>query len=125
VSRRFIATLLLLACLLGNVQAALACVPAGDCCPAGAPNECDLQAGVTAAVSAQNCCVAGVPVTSSVSVAIQPRHIVAGAAGSPAAINLATEPESSRLTRIPAGLGRSEHFPNDSLTYLRTARLRL
>ncbi len=123
--RRLIASMVLLACLLGIVQPALACA---DCasrtdCPAGSTAGCDLPASPCA--QAISCCEMGAAVAPSVS-AIAARA------------TQGHEPESSAASIPPTGLrvghsleelrtplARIPDPTNQSQTYLRTARLRL
>jgi hypothetical protein len=128
VFRRLIASLVVLACLLGIVQPAIACatcVSQTDCCPAGSPsgwNETGHQAAPC--TEASGGCALSTIVAPSV-LAIKARSPQGHVSAFPAAIALPTmvglgrQPEPGTLAaRIPDPV-------NESLTYLRTARLRL
>ena len=123
--RRLIASMVLLACLLGIVQPALACA---DCasrtdCPAGSTPGCDLPTSPCA--QAISCCEMGAAVAPSVS-AIAARategHELGSSAASipPTGLRVA---QSLQVLRTP--LTRISDPTNQSQTYLRTARLRL
>jgi hypothetical protein len=125
VVRRLFASMVLLACLLGIVQPALACA---DCasrtdCPAGSTPGCDLPASPCA--QAISCCEMGATVAPSVS-AIAARttegHELRSSAASipPTGLRVAQSLQQLRtpLTRVPDPTDQSQ-------TYLRTARLRL
>jgi hypothetical protein len=125
VVRRLIASMVLVACLLGIVQPALAytnCASRPDCCPAGCAEQLCLA---SPCVQAGSCCALRAASTPSVS-AVRPRTAQGHASGVSPAIALPAvapigqhPPElRTRPTQIPA-------HANQSLTYLRTARLRL
>lgn len=119
--RRLAASLMLLACLLGMVQPALACV-SSDCCTSGCSAQ--TQPGLPEA-ALDDCCAVQAAVGASVSLAPQSRHGLNVTGGSPAFIAPAADlqPRSPRNLAVPALTTR---FPTDqSLTYLRTGRLRL
>lgn len=120
--RRLAASLMLLACLLGIVQPALACVSRPDCCSSG----CSTQAQPGLANAAlDDCCGIQPAVGASVSLAPQPRHAlnVAGGSPTPAAPVVDLQPRPQQTILAPPSATRP---PTDqSLTYLRTARLRL
>jgi hypothetical protein len=129
VFRRLIAALVVVASLLGIVEPAIACatcVSRTDCCLAGSPSGCS-ESGQQAASCTQaiGCCGLSTAVASSV-LAIKARTSQGHVSASSAAIALP----------IMAGLGQQPAQPrtlaaripdpiNESLTYLRTARLRL
>jgi hypothetical protein len=122
VFRRLGASLMLLACLLGMVQPALACVPRSDCCTSG----CSARTQPGLAESAlDDCCAIQAAVGASVSPAPHPRHGLNVTGGSPAFI----APAADLQPRPPRNLGApplTTRSPTDqSLTYLRTGRLRL
>jgi hypothetical protein len=128
VVRRLIAALVVVASLLGIVQPAIACancVSRTDCCPAGSLPGCS-ESGYQAASCTQtsSCCALSTTVAPSV-LAVKARtpqaHVSASssAIALPTMVGLGQQPEPRTLAaRIP------DHF-NESLTYLRTARLRL
>jgi hypothetical protein len=129
VFRRLIAALIVVASLLGIVQPALACancVSRIDCCPAGSLSGCS-ESGYQAASCAQtnSCCALSITVAPSV-LAVKARTPQAyvsapsAAIGLPIMFALGWEPTELRTlaARIPDPV-------NQSLTYLRTARLRL
>jgi hypothetical protein len=128
VVRRLFASWVVVACLLGIMHSAIACAAAcalpTDCCPAGSPagsGEQLQQPSLSA--QASNCCVLGPAIATSVS-AIGGRSDQGHASGSSAAI---ASPSGAR--RPPQGLrAPAAQIPDhldESLTYLRTARLRL
>lgn len=125
VMRRLIASMVLLACLLGNVQPALACAscaPQTDC-PAG----CTPGSAIPDAASVQaiGCCEVGSPVAPSVS-AIAARAPQSHAPGSSVASNPSSGPRVTYvLHQRQTPLARTPDPTNEFLTYLRTARLRL
>jgi len=122
VVRRLMTSMVLVACFFGIVQPALAytnCASRTDCCPAGSPAGCAEQ------VCLASPCVQADASTPSVS-AVRPRTAQAHASG------------PSPANALPTGLPVGQHPPelrtppaqipvhaNQSLTYLRTARLRL
>jgi hypothetical protein len=128
--RRLFASLVVLACLLGILQPAIACAAAcasqTDCCPAGSPARSGEQLHAPS-FDAQvlSCCELRPAIATSVS-AIDARNDQGHAAGSPAAI---APSALIRLGRPPHQLGapaaQIPDYPDQSLTYLRTARLRL
>jgi len=123
VVRRLIASMVLVACLLGIVQPALAYTNcASRTCPAGCAEQLCLA---SPCVQAGSCCALRATSTPSVS-AVRPRTTQAHASG------------PSPASALPTGLPVGQHPPelrmppaqipvhaNQSLTYLRTARLRL
>jgi hypothetical protein len=123
VVRRLTASLMLLACLFGMVQPALACVSRSDCCTSGCSAR--TQPGLAAAAALDDCCVIQAAVGASVSLAPQSRHGLNVTGGSPAFIAPAADlqPRPPRnLAAPPLATGS----PTDqSFTYLRTGRLRL
>jgi len=127
--RRLIASLVLVACLLGIVQPALACANSAsrtDCCPAGSPAGAGEQTcRASPSIEAYRCCALGVTVTSSVS-AVRTRTAQGHASASAAVV---APPTAVALGQhIPALRTPAARVPDhvdESLTYLRTARLRL
>jgi hypothetical protein len=127
--RRLIASLVVVASLLGIVQPAIACancVSRTDCCPAGSSSGFS-ETGDQAApcTEASGRCAFSTIVAPSV-LAVKARstqgHVSAfpAAIALPAMVGLGQQPEQQRV--LPA---RVPDHVNDSLTYLRTARLRL
>jgi hypothetical protein len=130
VIRRLFGSLVVLACLLGILQPAIACVAAcaadKDCCPAGSlagSGEQVHQLSLSAQLS--SCCELRLAIATSVS-AIGGRTEQGHGSGSSAAIAL---PTAIRVGRPPQELrapaAQIPHPFDESLTYLRTARLRL
>lgn len=125
VVRRLIASMVLLACLLGTVQPALACAdcPPRTHCPAGCTTDC----GIPASACAQTigCCEVGAavgPSVSAIAVRALQSHVPGSSAASipPTGLRVA---QSVHERRTP--LVWTPDPVNESLTYLRTARLRL
>ena len=123
--RRLIASLVLVACLLGIVQPALACAESAsrtDCCPAGAGEQ---TCRASASIEAYRCCALGVTVTSSVS-AVRTRTAQGHACASSAVVALPTVvPLGQHMPALRTPAARVPDHVDESLTYLRTARLRL
>jgi hypothetical protein len=128
--RRLVVMLVVGVGLLGIIQPALACATARDCCPTGPPSPCDGVRAGDAAFSEINlpCCAAHLG--SGVAVSIdrtRVRFALAHSQGSPDPVFLL----ASIQMRHPAFVGpadpksASSYLNNASLTYLRTARLRL
>ena len=129
VFRRLIASMVVLACLLGIVQPAIACancISRTDCCPAGSPasgGERMHPAAPCAQVS--SCCILSAAIAPSVS-AIGVRTSHDQASGYSAAIALpATVGMAQHLRELQTAGAKVPDPANESLTYLRTARLRL
>lgn len=127
--RRLMASMVLVACLLGIVQPTLAytnCASRTDCCPAGSPTGCAEQLCLASpCVQPGSCCAERATSTPSVS-AVRPRTAQAHGSGPspanalPPGLPVGQHPRELRTqpAQIPAHV-------NQSLTYLRTARLRL
>jgi hypothetical protein len=113
---------MLLACLLGIVEPALACVSPSDCCSSGCNGQPQPGSG---GVRLEECCGLQATLGASLSIAPQTGQALNVAGGSPAFIALAGPvllvPTREKLTAQAATTFRSDQ----SLTYLRTARLRL
>jgi hypothetical protein len=126
VFRRLIASILILACLLGTVQPAIACANSTsrtDCCPAGSPADTGHQAAPCA--QAISCCALRPAIASSVS-AIGARTSQDHGSVSSAAIALpVTVRVRHYLPELQTSPAQTPDPINESLTYLRTARLRL
>ena len=121
--RRLAAVLMLLACFLGTVQPAFACVSRSDCCPSGCSDQASFGPGW---VQWSDCCAVQAPVGTSISTAPHSRQALNVAVGSPALVTLADDPlRLVPVHEIRAGQAASTSRPDQSLTYLRTARLRL
>jgi hypothetical protein len=129
VIRRLIASMVLVACLLGIVQPALAytnCASRTDCCPAGSPAGCAEQLCLASpCVQAGSCCALPAASTPSVS-AVRPRTVQGHASGVSPAIALPTVvPIGQHLPELRMPAAQIPDHVNQSLTYLLTARLRL
>ncbi len=123
--RRLIASLTVWTCLFGMIQPALACAPGGDyCCPKGSPAGRIDQATVPAAIAVDDSCCAPQAIKSSPCVAAQPRKADQGASP-PASMGAPVDLLVAQLPTRAALLLRTDYRRNESLTYLRTARLRL
>lgn len=121
VVRRLTVSLMLLACLLGIIQPAVACVSQSDCCQSvcGQP----IHSG-TGWVQVSECC-ATAAVGSSVSIAAQPRQALEHASVFPATIARPADFQLSVDSLIPARPTATAAPVDESRIYLRTARLRL
>ena len=127
--RRLIASLVLVACLLGIVQPALACANSAsrtDCCPAGSPAGAGEQMRpASASIEAYGCCALRAAISPSVS-AVRARTAQGHASGSPAVVALPTVvPLEQHVPALRTPVLRVPDHVDGSLTYLRTARLRL
>ena len=126
--RRLIASLVLVACLLGIVQPALACANSAsrtDCCPAGSPAGAGERMRLaSASIEAYHCCAPGVTVTPSVS-AVRTRTAQGHASASPTATDLPAVVPVTQHFAVPTPPASIAYRASESLTYLRTARLRL
>jgi hypothetical protein len=129
VVRRLIASLVVLACLLGIVRPAIDCsncVSRTDCCPAGSATDCGAQIrSASHCAQATHCCALRATVAPSLSL-IGVRVPQGHASGFPAATLLATMPTVGRpLLNLRTPVAFIPIHVDESLTYLRTARLRL
>ena len=127
--RRPIASLVVVACLLGIVQPAIACAAGAsrtDCCPAGSPaSSGDQMRPASPALEAFSCCALPAAVTPSVS-AVRTRTTHAHTSGSTAIFDLPMQDlVGPRLSALQAPPALIPYYANESQTYLRTARLRL
>ena len=122
VVRRLIASIVLVACLLGTVQPAFACVASSDCCRSDCAGQVQPGSGW---VEKDDCCAIRATIAGWVSLAPQSRHTLQGAEGSAALITSTAnlQPVTPRETPIPRPATGAA--TDQSLTYLRTARLRL
>ena len=122
VVRRLIASIVLVACLLGIVQPAFACVAPSDCCLSDCAGQVPPGSGWA---GKDDCCAIRAAVAGWVSLAPQSRHTLEGAGGSSAFIASAVDlqPVPPRATPVPRPATGAA--TDQSLTYLRTARLRL
>jgi len=128
VVRRLIASMALLACLVGTVQPVIACASCSvrtDCCPTGSPAGGSEQRHQTSpGAQASDCCALSAAITPSVS-AVGARTPQGHASGSSAAIALpAVIRAGQRLPEPPTSAAKIAPL-DQTLTYLRTARLRL
>ena len=122
VVRRLIASIVLVACLLGIVQPAFACVSPSNCCL----SDCDGQMPPGSGWDGKDdCCAIRAAVTASVSLAPQLRQKLDGAGGSPASITVAADPQPAPPRETPVPRPSTGAAIDQSLTYLHTARLRL
>jgi hypothetical protein len=122
VARRLIASIVLVACLLGIVQPAFACVSPSDCCLL----DCDGQISPGSGWDGKDdCCAIRAAVAAWVSLVPQPRQTLNGAGGSPAYIPLAADLQPAPPRETPVPRPATGIASDQSLTYLRTARLRL
>ena len=126
--RRLTASLVLLACLLGIVQPALACANAAwrtDCCPGGSTGGTDQRMHPPSpGMDAHSCCTLRAAVTPSPST-IRGRTDQGQASAPPAAVDLPTMAPFGHLLALRAPVVQLPDHLNKSLTYLHTARLRL
>lgn len=130
VVRRLFASWVVLACLLGVLQPAIACATAcasqTDCCPAGSPaGSREELAGPSIDAQSLSCCELRSAIATSVS-AIDARNDQGHASGSsaptaPSALIGVNRPPY----QLRAAAAQIPDCPDQSLTYLRTARLRL
>lgn len=119
--RRLTVSLMLLTCLLGMIQPALACVAPTDCCSTGCGRPMHPGAGW---VETSDCC-ATAAVVSSVSITAQARHALDPASGSPAVTAGPADLQLARYPNVLARLPATQSPVDQSHIYLRTARLRL
>lgn len=127
--RRLTASLVLVACLLGIVQPALACANGAsrtDCCPARSPaGGGDQMRPASPSLEAYSCCALLAAVTPSVS-AVRARITHGHTSGSTAMVDLPTrDPVGQDLSSRRASPALVPYYANESRAYLRTARLRL
>ena len=124
--RRLIASIVILACLLGTVQPAIACAnstPRTDCCPTGSPANTGHQAAPCA--HASSCCALSPAIASSVSVIGARTSQDHGSVPSAAIALPVTVRVGQCLRELQTSVAQTPDPVNESLTYLRTARLRL
>jgi len=128
--RRLVVMLVVGVGLLGVIQPTLACATASDCCPTGSPSPCDGGRAGDGAFSDVDltCCTAHLGSGAAVSIdRTRGRFALAHSQGSPDPVFLL----ASIPPRQPVFVGPavpesvSYYLSNASLTYLRTARLRL
>ena len=121
--RRLAVSLILLACILGVLEPAFACVSSSECCPDGCSGQTQQGSGW---VEMAGCCAIQAPVAASFSIAPQSREALNVTGSSPALVTLADDPLRLVPTReIRTAQAASTSRSDQSLTYLRTARLRL
>jgi hypothetical protein len=128
--RRLLAMLVVGVGLLGIIQPALARATARDCCPSGSPSPCDGVCAGDAAFSdvGQPCCAAHLGSGPAVSIErTRVRFALAHSQGSPDPVFLLTsiQMQHPAFVRPAVPKSASSYLNNASLTYLRTARLRL
>lgn len=128
-SRRLIALLVIWVGLLGAAYPVLACAanmqPAGGCCPGGTDTPCDEQPPATGAAV---CCVAApAPAQAAVLDAFRSGTLIEHDVGAPDATGPPGPPHAAVSHAACRQLVPLAVPPRDdlSLTYLRTARLRL
>ena len=126
--RRPFALLLLAACLMGIVQPALACAPRTDCCPTGSTGGCAGQTCQPASwLGAHSRCATSAIAPSSASISARPHHPQTYTPGPPDTAHLGAMDLLPRdrvgWTSPPCVI--ADTVFDESLTYLRTARLRL
>jgi hypothetical protein len=122
VVRRLIASIVLVACLLGIVQPAFACVSHSDCCL----SDCDGQMPPGSGWDGKDdCCAIRAAVAACVSLAPPSRHTLDGTGGSPAIIGSAADLQPVPPCETPVPRPAIGVATDLSLTYLLTARLRL
>jgi hypothetical protein len=122
--RRLISYLTLWICLLGLIQPTLGCTARTDCYPTRSP-ALRIEQITTPSITADDCCSARCALASSPWVVAQPRK-APDQATSPPALHGAPADVSVPRRVIHAGPPvLADYHGNESLTYLRTARLRL
>ena len=125
--RRYLASLVLWTCLLGIVQPAFACASRNDCCQSGSTGGCGGQPQPAASpVGTDNCCTVQTNTPLPASICARPDQPQPHSSGAPVAADLTpvTLPGYLRgWTSLPPAIGHAVF--DHSLTYLRTARLRL
>jgi hypothetical protein len=114
---------MLLVCLFGIIQPTFACVPPTGCCSSG----CNTQPPPGSVwVEMSGCCAIQAPAAAALSVAPQARQALTVTGSSSALITLADDPLRLVLApEIRAARAAIASGCDRSLTYLRTARLRL
>ena len=128
VVRRLLASLLLAAGLLGILQPAFACASRTDCCPTGTTRGCAGQNCAAAGwIATHSCCATRAISPSSVSIRARPDQLQPHASGAPVTADLSAVDslprDRSGWTPLPFVIANTVF--DESLTYLRTARLRL
>jgi len=127
--RRLVVMLVVGVGLLGMVQPALACATARDCCPTGSPSPCDGgRAGDAAFTVDLPCCAAHIGSGPAVSIdRTRVRCAIGHSQGSPDPVFLLPSIPIRQPTFVGPAIPESvsSYLNNASLTYLRTARLRL
>ena len=128
VVRQLLVTLLLATGLLGVVQPALASASCTDCCPTGTTRGCAGQNCAAAGwIATHSCCATRAISPSSVSIRARPDQLQLHASGAPVTADLSAVDslprDRSGWTPLPFVIANTVF--DESLTYLRTARLRL
>src|SRR5579864_3626848 len=106
------------------VQPALACGLRTDCCPERSQASY-IQQTSAATIANDDCCSARSTTASAPWVAAQPRKAPDQAASAPASFDIRVDTLIAQRPIQPASAGLTDYRGNESLTYLRTARLRL
>jgi hypothetical protein len=128
--RRLVVMLVLGVGPLGVIQPTLACATARDCCPTGSPLPCDGGRTDDSAFSdiGLPCCAAHLESGAAVSIdRTRDRLALSHSKGSPdPAVLIASFPiRHAAFVGLAVPESVSSYLNNASLTYLRTARLRL
>lgn len=118
--RRLTVSLMLLACLLGMIQPAVACVSQSDCCTAG----CGQPTHFPGWVAISDCC-ATPAVSPSVSITAPQRHALHQVSGSPVLTAQHANFQRATYLGVARRLTADASAVDQSGIYLRTARLRL
>jgi len=105
------------------VQPALACGLRADCCPKRFPAPY-IQQTSAATIADDDCCSARSTAAPSPWVAAQPRTAPDQTASSPVSFGSAADTLIAQRPIQPASVVLTDYRGNQSLTYLRTARLR-
>lgn len=125
--RRFLASLLLWTSLLGIVQPAFACASQADCCQGGATGGCGGQPHpAISPAGTDNCCAVSDNTPTTASIPARPDQSQPHSSSAPVAADLTPaqiRSDARGSTPLPRPI-RHTVF-DQSLTYLRTARLRL
>lgn len=126
--RRLLSALLLATCLFGIVQPTFACVSRKDCCPSGSMGGCGeqtCQVGSWVRTAHGSCATRAFVAPASISVRpAQPQPQASGTPGVADLVAIDSLPPDRRAWTPRRSLIANTVF-DQSLTYLRTARLRL
>jgi hypothetical protein len=114
---------MLLACLFGVVQPALACASSADCCQSDCTGQKQTHSG---GAGLEDCCATQAVVVASFSLAPQPRQALDNvSSNSPAVVANADDFQAVSQRDTRAALPTISITTDQALTYLLTARLRL